>query len=482
MKKQKVFDLASMPKMVLIITLVVMLGTLFGAVSYLLKAPKTDLPIVNPIIETQCGIDADCELVYVGSDIYPPCNTSSEEYQCLNESEKIKMRDRDKSGPIVKCSPYAFDRYTCKCANGKCEKVKEELVEEVIVTTDKMEYEQGEMVKITVENNSDREQRMGYPIYVVERFENNSWLSVRQVWCPCGTTCSIINLSIKPKDNLEIEWNQRESWCDDPNLTTNTIILLHSEEISNQVQSGRYRIKSIKVDLNNAKETIYSNEFTIKEKLALDARCEEKVKIFGNCPAYFEEGGYYEFNSETGKCIEKFVSGSGCNVINPFYTLEECQEVCEKQVSISDWQTYRNEEFGFEMKYPLYVSHIEGSGNVSLNENRGIQLSFSEFGFNSINNTYNCRLFIKHKNSINAISIMNRLEKYDWENHFLPKEIDGLNGKIIQKDGYGTMNYYFVNTYFIGGDYLYNFQISGEKYNKETVSDFEKIISTFKLI
>ena len=53
MKKQKLFNLSSMPKMVLIITIVVMLGSLFGAVSYLLKTSKTDLPIVNPVVKTQ---------------------------------------------------------------------------------------------------------------------------------------------------------------------------------------------------------------------------------------------------------------------------------------------------------------------------------------------------------------------------------------------------------------------------------------------
>ena len=150
----------------------------------------------------------------------------------------------------------------------------------------------------------------------------------------------------------------------------------------------------------------------------------------------------------------------------------------------SDWQTYRNEEFGFEVKYPSYVSGINGYGKELLDEKSRIQLTFSGFDFGDldINHTYNCRLFIRDKNSINANSIINRLEKYDWENHFVPKEIDGSNVKMIQKDGYGTIGYYFVNVYFVDDNYLYNFEISGEKYNKDTIDYFEKILSTFKFI
>jgi len=286
MKKQTIFNSASMPKMVLVITLVVMLGTLFGAVSYLLKAPKTDLPIVSPVIKTQCKVDSDCELVYVGQDVCPPCDSFSEEYQCLNQSEKIKIWDeqieRNKSKPITVCSPceVKFDRYTCECENGKCEKVKEELVEEVIITTDKMEYEQGEVVKITINNNSNITRKISYPPYFVEKFENNNWIEIKQTWCTCGALCEEMEwLLMEPKDKLEYEWDQQESWCSYAGGNWSL-----SEEISNQVQSGRYRIKSIKIDLNNIynRQTIYSNEFTIKEKSAFDVRCGEKVKGVGN--------------------------------------------------------------------------------------------------------------------------------------------------------------------------------------------------------
>ena len=84
-------------------------------------------------------------------------------------------------------------------------------------------------------------------------------------------------------------------------------------------------------------ETIYSNEFTIKEKSALDLRCSEKVKGIGgingiDCTVV---SFGYEFDSVTEKCVMRAVNG--CSFKTPFKSLEECQEVCEKKsVVVSD--------------------------------------------------------------------------------------------------------------------------------------------------
>ena len=110
-----------------------------------------------------------------------------------------------------------------------------------------------------------------------------------------------------------------------------------------------------------------------KEKSALDLMCVEKVKKDEICSASFGVG--YEFNSETRKCIQKGVSG--CSVKSPFETLEECQNVCEKEINISNlsskasaadgWQIYQNDEFGFEFKYPDEVIFKEENGTISMN-------------------------------------------------------------------------------------------------------------------
>ena len=291
MQKQKLFDFSSMPKMVLIITIVVMLGSLFGAVSYLLKMSKIDLPIIPLINKTQCEIDSDCYLVYVSDKDYvcQPCDRSSEKYQCLTVGEMKKLKNKgNKIDESVLCSPCSpeVDRYICKCENGKCEKVKIEEVEEMVITTDKMEYEIGEEVEITIENNTDKEQEMGYLLYITERLENNNWVGIKQAGCQCVVNCNVAKLlPIKLNNKTEHKWNQKESWCNDLEFLT------YPEVISFQVPIGKYRIKSIEIGFPDPENynTIYSNEFTIKEKVAVDT---------------------------------------------------------------SDWQTYRNEEFGFEIEYP----------------------------------------------------------------------------------------------------------------------------------
>ena len=405
MKKQTLFDLASMPKMVLVITLVVMLGTLFGATSYLLKIPKTDLPTVNHVVEDQCEIDTDCELVYVGSDVCPPCDTLSEEYQCLNKNEAKKARDkwddRFNTDLYIVCSPceVEFDRYVCECENGKCEKVKEELVEEVSITTDKMEYEQGENVKITVKNNLDNPiKHLKGAGCGLQGFSNGEWISASSKSC-------MWEGESKLKSNLEYNFNWTSSgWglekyriafhyqeqklietreigkiiCEKniPNELEN-LLIKENWERNNEILYGEcnpceacgcsctmknvWTIGDVAIDVTDVScggssytikhkdkeyicvpenykpsfgylsppenwSIVYSNEFTIKEKSALDARCGEKVKKDEICSASFGIG--YEFNLETKKCIQKGVSG--CSVESPFKTLEECQEVCEE--------------------------------------------------------------------------------------------------------------------------------------------------------
>ncbi len=322
-------------KTLLVVVIFTGLGTIIIGGAYLFKTPKKNLPIANPVIETQCKIDSDCALAYSGSNMCLPCDISIEEYECLPLKEAQKI-EKERSERMVNLNIFCErclekPQHTCECENGKCRKVKEELFKKINIITDKIEYNQGEKVKITIKNNSDKEQKMDFPVYTIERFENEDWIKVRNIQCPCGADCNIDGpIFIKSKGKLEYKWDQQESWCDGN-------IMSLSKKNSKQVSAGIYRVKSIKRNMDgvNDDQPIYSNEFTIKENSALDVRCGEKV-VGADCEAPIDvvvcqglECGY-EFNSTTGKCIEKIIPCYCRPVEIPFKTLEECQEVCEK--------------------------------------------------------------------------------------------------------------------------------------------------------
>ena len=306
-----------MPKMILIITLVVMLGLLFGAVSYLLKTPKINIPITSLASETQCEVDSDCKLISVGG---CPCNTSDEEFKCFPREEAIEREQQMFNNPerllCSKCSQPLKIQHTCECANGKCEKVKEELVEEVVIMTDKTEYEHGDMVEIIIKNDLDKE--LIFRLFI-ESFDNSDWNRiVKDSRCDCNfQNCPIPQLQIKINSERIKFWDQKKELCGGLPLGQKLRIEMVCGEGSNYV--------------------VYSNEFTIKEKSALDARCGEKVKVIVKGLVIAEIGVVssceatwlgYEFDKNKKVCVEKNVTG--CSFETPFKTLEECQEVCEK--------------------------------------------------------------------------------------------------------------------------------------------------------
>ncbi len=131
-------------------------------------------------------------------------------------------------------------------------------VQQVTITTDKTEYALGETVKIIAKNKMDKSMHMYTPLLGVERFDNNNWIPIKMVLGMCGVTGGFVYDTIEFQDTKEYEWYQEEKICNDPPIVA-------SMPISNQVPAGKYRIKSVVMDLKdtNKKETIYSNEFMI---------------------------------------------------------------------------------------------------------------------------------------------------------------------------------------------------------------------------
>ena len=123
-------------------------------------------------------------------------------------------------------------------------------------------------------------------------------------------------MPISPYQTIDFTWNQKD-------ICTGIQQSAGTYQIKAGITIKEYKNYTV---INEKNKTIYSNEFTIKEKSVLDPRCGEKVEGFGSCEMV-QIG--YEFDSVTKKC---FINNTtdGCSVESPFKNLEECQDVCEE--------------------------------------------------------------------------------------------------------------------------------------------------------
>ncbi len=144
-----------------------------------------------------------------------------------------------------------YDCVDCEaiCEEGKCIEGKELLGEEVVITTDKTEYEQGEMVEITVKNNLDK--TICFESCNTYFFQKKNWF---WFWKEYLRKRCEVNFIAECIDSFEIKEFE---------------IGLFEVDF----EKGIYRIAiPIYTGCQNEKfpckesETIYSNEFTIKQK------------------------------------------------------------------------------------------------------------------------------------------------------------------------------------------------------------------------
>ena len=165
----------------------------------------------------------------------------------------------------------------------------------VTVTTDKTEYQKGEEVNLTVENNLDEE--IEFYNVAVEKFNNNEWQQIR-FDIECLGLCEKIQTVINSKNNKSFLWDQKDS-------------------IESQAEAGRFRFKigvwgpTINYDGLPPMFYYYSNEFTIKSNSA---------EING-----------LEYCEEDNDCKVDF-SNCDCqyHCVNKNIEIEDCAVVCDE--------------------------------------------------------------------------------------------------------------------------------------------------------
>ncbi len=135
--------------------------------------------------------------------------------------------------------------------------------EDVVIKTDKLEHETGEIVKFMAKNNLSSEYELHWPYFEIEKKENNQWKKIIIDGCDCLNVKCKIDTSIKTLKKGEIferEWNLQEVKCNEE---------IGQENLISNANAGIYRVKIIGRIANHTHWSLdyfISNEFTIKEK------------------------------------------------------------------------------------------------------------------------------------------------------------------------------------------------------------------------
>lgn len=127
--------------------------------------------------------------------------------------------------------------------------------EEVVVTTDKLEYESGEIIKVTIKNNLEESifSHVGKEaIKYIERKTAQGW---EKFFARCQYPHCTYDIGppkeITPKDSKTFQWNP--------------LIFINGTSEYVQAKSGHYRLLILYENYKKTEwKTVYSNKFRIK--------------------------------------------------------------------------------------------------------------------------------------------------------------------------------------------------------------------------
>ena len=75
-----------------------------------------------------CNSNFNCKLVYIGSKPCAPCDSSIENYKCLNSKKAQEVRNEKeqyRNSKKIECGACPLPKYTCVCENQFCDKIKD---------------------------------------------------------------------------------------------------------------------------------------------------------------------------------------------------------------------------------------------------------------------------------------------------------------------------------------------------------------------
>lgn len=237
--------------------------------------------------------------------------------------------------------------------------------------------------------------------------------------------------------------------------------------------TDEYKIVTLEsVIVNGLEAKRYTSEFI--EDTSLAAKGEIYTDVLVPC-----QGGYLEITLLDNQYLDIFNK-----MISTFKFLEPL-----KKDELADWQTYRNEEYGFEFKYPANIKNLAGENEETIWIDKFKQCLSGgfEYKFDYLNSfrVLACPLgnetfqqWILREDSV-CIDGLDEILR-NAENI----TVDGRQGiKIVSPPGFCESGHSIViAAYFYDNSMIYRFVLYDTETSQEKEEFFNQILSTFKFI
>ncbi|MCK5332251.1 hypothetical protein KAJ41_00105 [Candidatus Parcubacteria bacterium] len=490
MKKESLSS--SMAKLIMVVSFIVGIGAVMGLMGYLNSIPKINNSIKFPIIGIQktCEVNSDCYK-------YSPCGKV---FTCLSKSDYDKAM---KNKPYVMCTQeivnpwrqYKHNKEECSCSKNSCTNVYsnerhcQSLEESLKWCGDDKPFD----YEYYPDENECQEMKNLFDDNCIDendiKDETVDWKTYRN---------EEYNYEFKYPDNLLI----------DEEVSKNHVYLWTKEQFAifknGEITDSILWVTSDSLNDLSLENYIKTKKTEISEKEYLNFNNLEILRIYEQ--GYGKGTNIYYIASEEEVVIIGTVLDKKNTVISQILTTFEFIEKEE----LTDWKTYRNEEVGFEFKYPKdYMRKNEEMTNFAIGSLRNnydvymtafdTQIDYDEnFGMNDFN--------IKIINNPDRLSLSkwfekNAIEKFGTKNAILSSIddqkiiVDGIEGIdriilggggnvrsiIVSKDDrIISLNIDSTNSHpnYRDGSFEKNKLVNGY----ERIEEFNQIIDTFKFI
>jgi len=315
---------------------------------------------------------------------------------------------------------------------------KSKFVPNVVVFTDKTEYEQGEKIKVTIENNLNQNiwyygteeyaalysclEDYHYALKVQKLAKSKGiWNDVKAHYNCCFMKCYVKApelKELKPKEKIFGEWNQKVS-----NSKAGIDVKL--------AEHGKYRFVFIYyLSNNNYPNYVYSNEFTIKEKGEASA----EYKIYLSSRQFIPEPGI----SDTLRSMLVNTSSKRIHVLLQFYHIpnnDERYELSNLNVTLCSY-VHNNAYFAsIPTKYltDIYnLSFVRWIGEILPEDKISRYIRNGTIGDWAINPNGTVNLIVEFFKDVSLDDAERIIERYDGVTNSRVRSINALVVTIPQ--------------------------------------------------